>query len=91
MFSTLDIKGAFHSLNVAEGSRQYLHVCPYPSGRMLRYKKLAMGLKISPSEWGSCIDNILENVEELGKNIVIMADDILIYSQTPPGPSKTYK
>jgi hypothetical protein len=82
IFSCVDIKGAFHSLNIEKGSQKYLHTCPYPGGTMYRYQKLAMGLKVSPSEWGNCMDKILGNLKEFNKNIVVYTDDILIFSET---------
>ena len=74
--STLDIKAAFHSLRVNKKSQKYLHICGYPSAKMLYYKML-MGLKVSPSEWGEALDNIPDHESF----ILAMAEDILIMSE----------
>ena len=83
IFSCLDIKHAFYSLKIDPSSRKYLTIAPYASGRTLWYKRLPQGLNISPTEWNDKITEILEKIPNHIKFSLNIADDVILYSDTP--------
>ena len=82
IFSSIDIKNAFYSLNVHPDSRKYLTIAPYAAGRTLQYKKMPQGLCISPSEWNDKIADILSQIPRYNDFCVCIADDILVFSKS---------
>ena len=56
----LDLKDAFHSLRLSENSKRYCRILPYFGSTLYLYQRMPMGLNISPSNWQSYINTILE-------------------------------
>ena len=49
VLSVLDLKDAFHSLRLSENSKRYCGILPYFGSSYYLYKKMPIGLNISPS------------------------------------------
>lgn len=81
VFTHLDVKSAFHSFRLDESSRKYVNIIGYPSGPSYQYLRLGQGLNVSPSEYQTAMSEIMENIPEYNKNIICVADDILIFSK----------
>ena len=48
VLSVLDLKDAFHSLNLSENSKRYCGILSYFSSASYLYQRMPMGLNISP-------------------------------------------
>ena len=51
VLSVLDLKDAFHSLQLSEDSKRYCGILPYCGSASYLYQRMPMGLNISPSIW----------------------------------------
>ena len=49
VLSVLDLKDAFHSLRLSEGSKKYCRILPYFGSASYLYQRMPMVLNISPS------------------------------------------
>ena len=83
IFTTIDVKHAFYSLKVDPSSKKYLTIAPYASSRTLQYQRLPQGLNISPTEWNDKITEILQKIPNHTKFSLNIADDVILYSETP--------
>ena len=59
----LDLKDAFHSLQLSEDSKRYCDILPYFRSASYLYQRMPMGLNISPSIWQSYINAILGSLQ----------------------------
>ena len=80
----LDLKDAFHSLQLSENSKRYCAILPYFGSVSYLYQRMPMGLNISPSIWQSYINTILDCLQNRKYCEAIM-DDLLLFT-----PSKKY-
>ena len=60
VLSVLDLKDAFHSLQLSESLTKYCSILPYFGSTSYLYQRMPMGLNISPSIWQSHINMILD-------------------------------
>ena len=51
VLSVLDLKDAFHPVRLLENSKRYYGILPYYRSTSYLYKRMPMGLIISPSIW----------------------------------------
>ena len=77
VLSVLDLKDAFHSLQLSEDSKRYRGILPYIRSASFLYQRMPMGLDISPSIWQSYINVILECLQSRKYCEAIM-DDLLL-------------
>ena len=75
-FSKLDLRSAYHQLEIREESRDYTAFISHIG--LFRYKRLPFGLANAPSAYMKVISNILRHC----KNTVCYLDDILIFGPT---------
>jgi len=80
--STIDLKEAFHSLHLDKESQQYTGITSYFGGRSYYYKRMPMGASISPSEWQSFVEKVLDDVPGSRDFCVAHMDDLIIFSKT---------
>ena len=59
VMSVLDLKDAFHSLQLMENSKKFCGILPYFGSPSYLYQEIPMGLNISPMIWQSYINAIL--------------------------------
>ena len=79
VLSVLDLKDAFHSLQLSENSKRYCGILPYFGSASYLYHIMPMGLNISPSIWQSYINAILDCLQSRKYCEAIM-DDLLLFT-----------
>ena len=81
VLSVIDLKEAYHSLNLSPECRRYCGVTSYFGGKSYFYKKLGMGLNIAPSVWQNQIDKILGAIPNVNVFCLAIMDDLLVFSK----------
>ena len=81
VMSVLDLKDAFHSLQLKENSKKFCGILPYFGSPSYLYQRMSMGLKISPPIWQSYINAILSCLQSRKYCEAIM-DDLLLFTPT---------
>ena len=81
VMSVLDLKDAFHSLQLMENSKKFCGILPYFGSPSYLYQRMPMGLNISPPIWQSYINAILSCFQSKKYCEVIM-DDLLLFTPT---------
>ena len=79
LFTVVDLRDAYHSLLLAEDSRQLCGITPYFGSYTYVYKRMGMGLNEAPAIWQQFITQEMEAMPNRDRYVVIM-DDILIAS-----------
>ena len=79
VLSVLDLKDAFHSLQLSEESKRYCGTLLYFGSASYLYQRIPMGLNISPSIWQSYISSILECLQSR-KHWKAIIDDLLLFT-----------
>jgi hypothetical protein len=82
VISVLDLKEAYHCLNLTPRSQKYCGITSYFGGRSFTYKKLPMGLSISPSEFQTRINKILGEIQEPNEFCIGIMDDLIVFSKS---------
>lgn len=78
LFTTLDIKGAFHQIELTENSRNYT---AFTAGNFqYHWRRMPMGLAMSPLTWQRAINTILSKL--IGHGVYVYLDDVIIYAKT---------
>ena len=81
IMSVIDIKSAFHSLNLSERAQQYAGIASFNGGKHYYYRKCPQGLSVSPGLWQAKIDEILCEIPESREFCIAHHDDIIIFSK----------
>ena len=79
VMSVLDLKVAFHSLQLSEKSQKYCGILPYFGSASYLYQRMPMGLNVSPPIWQMYINTILNSLQSRKYCEVIM-DDLLLFT-----------
>ena len=79
VMSVLDLKDAFHSLQLTENSKKFCGILPYFGSPSYLYQRMPMGLNISPVIWQSYINAIL-NCLQNRKYCEAIMDDLLLFT-----------
>ena len=79
VLSVSDLKDAFHSLRLSENSKRYCRILPYFGSTAYLYQRMPTGLNISPSNWQSYINAILDCLQSRKYCEAIM-DDLLLFT-----------
>ena len=79
VMSVLDLKDAFHSLQLSEKSQKYCGILPYFGSASYLYQRMPMGLNVSPPIWQMYINTILNSLQSRNCCEVIM-DDLLLFT-----------
>ena len=79
--SVLDLKDAFHSLQLTENSKKFCGILPYFRSLSYMYQRMPMGLNISPPIWQSYINAII-NCLQSRKYCEVIMDDLLLFTPT---------
>ncbi len=88
VYSVLDLKHAFHSINLTEDSKQYTSCCASPGSPTYQYNMLSQGLNVSPAYFTSLMNDLLhELLADISEYIDCIMDDVINF--TPA--IKTYK
>ena len=78
VMSVLDLKDAFHSLQLSEKSQKYCGMLPYFGSASYLYQRMPMGLIVSPLIWQTYINTILNSLQSRKYCEAIM-DDLLLF------------
>ena len=81
VMSVLDLKDAFHSLQLMENSKKFCGILPYFGSPSYLYQRMPMGLNISPAIWQSYINAILSCLQSRKYYEAIM-NDLLLFTPT---------
>ena len=84
VMSVLDLKDAFHSLQLSEKSQKYCGILPYFGSASYLYQRMPMGLNVSPPIWQIYINAILNSLQSWKYCEVIM-DDLLWFTPSKNG------
>ena len=79
VMSVLDLKDAFHSLQLSEKSEKYCGILLYFGSASYLYQRMPMGLNVSPPIWQTYINAILNSLQSRKYCEVIM-DDLLLFT-----------
>ena len=79
VMSVLDLRDAYHTLSLAEGSQKYCGLTPYYGSPTYLYLHMGMGMSCSPALWQQFVHIIWEQLPNKERYKIIM-DDILIFS-----------
>ena len=79
VMSVLDLKDAFHSLQLYERSQKYCGILPYFGSASYLYMRMPMGLNVSPPIWQTYINTILNSLQNKEYCEAIM-DDLLLFT-----------
>ena len=74
VMSVLDLKYAFHFLQLTENSQKFCGILPYFGSPSYLYQRMPMGLNILPPIWQSYINAILSCLQSRKYSKVIMDD-----------------
>ena len=80
VMSVLNLKDAFHSLQLTENSKKFCGILPYFGSPSFLYQRMPMGLNISPVIWQSYI-NVILNCLQSRKYCEVIMDDLLLSTQ----------
>ena len=84
----LDLKDAFHSLQLLEEAKKYCSILPYFGSASYIYQRMPMGLNISPFIWQSYINAILDCLETR-KHCKAIMDNLLLFTPTKKAHIRT--
>jgi len=76
-FSKLDLKDAFHQIELEEGMSREITTFATPRG-LRRYKRLIMGVNSAPEKYHNIISQIFQDIP----GVVSMFDDICVYGRS---------
>ncbi len=81
VFSMLDLKYAFHSINLAEESKQYTSCYASPGPPTYQFNNLGQGLNVSPAYFTSLMNDLLHELSsDIREYIDCIMDDIIIFT-----------
>ena len=78
VMSVVDLKDAFHSLQLTENSKKFCDILPYFRSSSYLLQRMPMGLNISPIIWQSYINAILSCLQSR-KYCEATNDDLLLF------------
>ena len=81
VMSVLDLKDAFHSLQLMENSKKFCGILPYFGSPSYLYQRMPMWLNISPPIWQSYINAILSCLQS-GKYCEAIMVNLLLFTPT---------
>ena len=79
VMSVLDLKDAFHSLQLSEKTQKYCGILPYFGSVSYLYQRMPMGLNVSPLIWQMYINTILNSLQSR-KYCEVITDDLLLFT-----------
>jgi hypothetical protein len=81
IFSVLDLKNAFFTINLKDDSIKYTSCCASPGSPVYQFRKLAQGLKPSPAHFTALMNDILSEMPADTKDYLeCIMDDCLIFT-----------
>ena len=81
VLSLADLRNAYHTLRLSERSQKSCGITPYYWSDSYLYKRLGMGLSVSPAIWQKFIQRVLQEIPDYRKNYLAIMDNILTHSK----------
>ena len=79
--STIDLRDAFHTLQLAKISQKYCGITLYYGSPTYHYLCMGMGMSVSPQIWQQFIDLVFQdNIIKRKQNFDVIMDDTFIHS-----------
>ena len=79
--STIDLRDAFHTFQLALSSQKYCGITPYYGSPTYHYLCMGMGMSVSPQIWQQFVDLVFQNdLIECKQNFDVIMDDTFIHS-----------
>ena len=79
--STIDLRGAFHTLRLAKTSQKYCGITPYYGSPTYHYLRMGMGMSVSPQIWQKFVDLVFQDdIIKRKQNFAVIMDDTFIHS-----------
>ena len=77
--STIDLRNAFHTLQLALSSQKYCGITPYYRSLTYHYLRMGMGMSVSPQIWQQFVDLVFQDdlIKRKQKFDVIMDDTFI--------------
>ena len=78
--STIDLRDAFHTLQLALSSQKYCSITPYYGLPTYHYLRMDMGMSVSPQIWQQFIDLVFQDdLIKCKQNFDVIMDDTFIH------------
>ena len=81
VISVIDLRDAYHTLRLSKKSQKYCGITPYYGSDTYLYKRLGMGLSVSPAVWQNFIQKVLSEIPNHRKHHLAIMDDCLVHSK----------
>ena len=79
--STIDLRDAFHTLQLATSSQKCCGITPYYGSPTYHYLQMGMGMSVSPQIWQQFVNLVFQdNLIKHKQNFDIIMDDTFIHS-----------
>ena len=79
--SSIDLRDAFHTLQLASSSQKYCGIKPYYGSPTYHYLQMGMGMSVSQQIWQQFIDHVFQDdLIKCKKNFDVIMDDTFIHS-----------
>ena len=79
--STIDLRDAFHTLQLAASSQKYCGITPYYGSPTYHYLRMSMGMSVSPEIWQQFVDLVFQDdLIKHKQSFDIIMDDTFIHS-----------
>ena len=79
--STMDLRDAFHTLQLAALSKKYCGITPYYGSPTYHYLQMGMGMSMSPQIWQRFTDIVFQDdLIKRKQNFDVIMDDTFIHS-----------
>ena len=78
--STIDLRDAFHTLQLALSSQKYCGITPYYGSPTYYYLRMGMGMSVSPQIWQQFVDLVFQDdLIKRKQNFDVIMDDTFIH------------
>ena len=79
--SMIDLRDAFHTLQLALSSQKYCGITPYYGSPTCHYLRMGMGMSVSPQIWQQFVDLVFQDdLIKHKQNFDVIMDDMFIHS-----------
>ena len=79
--SMIDLRDAFHTLQLALSSQKYCSITPYYGSPTYHYLHMSMGMSVSPQIWQQFVDLVFQDdLIKCKQNFDVIMDDTFIHS-----------
>ena len=78
--STIDLRDAFHTLQLALSLQKYCGITPYYGSPTYHYLRMGMGMSVSPQIWQQFVDLVFQDdLIKRKQNFDVIMDDMFIH------------